>query len=180
MLNLAGYQAANEGVAWCDRSDRVRLEVAGPDRSKFLHNLTTNDVKRLPVGRGCEAFVTSLQGKTSLFVLDTDMITLYQYGNPKVEQQVLAHPMAELAIAVISVEEELTGWYAKCGKFETRSTRTRLPATVASGPVFRNFKSCLSPSQLLSATRICVPLIAASAKTICVLQPSLWKIVPPW
>ena len=68
MLNLAGYQAANEGVAWCDRSDRVRLEVAGPDRSKFLHNLTTNDVKRLPVGRGCEAFVTSLQGKTLAFV----------------------------------------------------------------------------------------------------------------
>jgi len=42
--------------------------VAGPDRAKFLHNLTTNDVKRLPVNRGCEAFVTSPQGKALAYV----------------------------------------------------------------------------------------------------------------
>jgi tRNA-modifying protein YgfZ len=58
---------AHCGVA--DRSDRVRLEVTGPDRAKFLHNLTTNDVKRLAIGRGCEAFVTSLQGKTIGYVI---------------------------------------------------------------------------------------------------------------
>jgi len=57
----------NLGLA--DRSDRVRLEVAGPDRAKFLHNVTTNEVKRLPSGRGCEAFVTSLQGKTIAYVI---------------------------------------------------------------------------------------------------------------
>jgi folate-binding protein YgfZ len=68
MLNQAGYRAATETVAWSDRSSRVRLDVAGPDRARFLHNLTTNDVKRLPVGRGCEAFVTSPQGKTLGFV----------------------------------------------------------------------------------------------------------------
>jgi folate-binding protein YgfZ len=68
MLSQAGYRAANEAVAWTDRSGRVRLDVTGPDRGKFLHNLTTNDVKRLPVGQGCEAFVTSTQGKTLGFV----------------------------------------------------------------------------------------------------------------
>lgn len=52
-----------------DRSDRVRVEVSGPDRAKFLHNLTTNEVKRLPAGRGCESFVTSLQGKTIGYVI---------------------------------------------------------------------------------------------------------------
>ena len=46
----------------------VRLEVAGPDRAKFLHNLTTNDVKRLAAGAGHEAFVTSPQGKTLGYV----------------------------------------------------------------------------------------------------------------
>jgi tRNA-modifying protein YgfZ len=51
-------------VGLADRSDRIRLEISGPDRAKFLHNLTTNEVKRLAVGRGCEAFVTSPQGKT--------------------------------------------------------------------------------------------------------------------
>jgi tRNA-modifying protein YgfZ len=57
----------NLGLA--DRSDRVRIEVAGPDRAKFLHNLTTNEVKRLPAGKGCEAFVTNLQGKTIAYVI---------------------------------------------------------------------------------------------------------------
>ena len=51
-----------------DRSDRRRIAITGPDRAKFLHNLLTNDVKRLPVGKGCEAFVTSPQGKTLAFV----------------------------------------------------------------------------------------------------------------
>ena len=59
--------AARAGLV--NRSDRVRLEVTGPDRAKFLHNLTTNDVKRLAIGRGCEAFVTSLQGKTVGYVI---------------------------------------------------------------------------------------------------------------
>ena len=62
------YRAATIGVGFLDRSDRVRLEVAGPDRAKFLHNLTTNDVKRLASGRGREAFVTSPQGKTIGYV----------------------------------------------------------------------------------------------------------------
>ena len=53
---------------WIDRSDRVRIEVAGPDRAKFLHNLVTNDIKRLTPGQGCEAFVTTPQGKTLAYV----------------------------------------------------------------------------------------------------------------
>lgn len=51
-----------------DRSERRRIAITGPDRAKFLHNLLTNDLKRLPVGKGCEAFVTSPQGKTLAFV----------------------------------------------------------------------------------------------------------------
>ncbi|AMV38916.1 YgfZ/GcvT domain-containing protein [Planctomyces sp. SH-PL62] len=62
------YRAVDEATAWIDRSDRVRFKVSGPDAAKFLHNVTTNDVKRLAVGRGCEAFVTSLQGKTLAYV----------------------------------------------------------------------------------------------------------------
>jgi hypothetical protein len=68
MNATAAYDALDAGAALFDRSDRVRLEVAGPDRAKFLHNLTTNDVKRLAAGRGHEAFVTSPQGKTLAYV----------------------------------------------------------------------------------------------------------------
>jgi folate-binding protein YgfZ len=68
MQNLAAYDAAQQTAAWCDRSGRVRFEISGPDRAKFLHNLTTSDLKRLPLGSGCEAFVTSVQGKTLAYV----------------------------------------------------------------------------------------------------------------
>jgi len=62
-----------------DRLDRCRLAITGPDRAKFLHNLMTNEIKRLPDGKGCEAFVTSAQGRTLAFVTalaDADMIVL--------------------------------------------------------------------------------------------------------
>jgi tRNA-modifying protein YgfZ len=61
---MSAYRALTTGVGFFDRSGRVRIDVSGPDRVRFLHNLTTNDVKRLAVNQGQEAFVTSLQGKT--------------------------------------------------------------------------------------------------------------------
>lgn len=48
----------------------------------------------------------------SLYALDTDILSLHQRGHPVVRQRVTAHPLADLAITVISVEEVLGGWYA--------------------------------------------------------------------
>lgn len=62
----------------------------------------------------------------SLYVLDTDITTFYQYGHPRVAQQVLAHPVAQLAIAVISVEDELTGWYTKRRQVRKRDQLARV------------------------------------------------------
>jgi tRNA(fMet)-specific endonuclease VapC len=47
----------------------------------------------------------------SLYVLDTDTLSLYQNNHPNVRPRVDAHPPQELAITVITVEEGLTGWY---------------------------------------------------------------------
>ncbi len=58
------YHQARTSIVLFNRSDRGRLEILGPDRAKFLHNLTTNDIKRMVRGTGCEAFITNLQGKT--------------------------------------------------------------------------------------------------------------------
>jgi tRNA(fMet)-specific endonuclease VapC len=44
-------------------------------------------------------------------VLDTDVLTLFQRGNPDVLRRVQALPMSQLAVSIISVEEQLTGWY---------------------------------------------------------------------
>jgi tRNA-modifying protein YgfZ len=64
MITTNEFEVMATHVGLVDRSDRVRLEITGPDRVKFLHNLTTNEIKRMAVGRGCEAFITSPQGKT--------------------------------------------------------------------------------------------------------------------
>lgn len=49
----------------------------------------------------------------SVYVLDTDLLTLFEEGHPTVVQRVDAHSPQELAITVLSVEEQLTGWYTK-------------------------------------------------------------------
>ena len=59
----AEYQAARTGAALFDLAGQTQLELAGRDRAKFLHNFCTNDIRGLPADRGCEAFVTSVQGK---------------------------------------------------------------------------------------------------------------------
>ncbi len=40
------------------------VDIDGADAAVILHNLTTNDVKSLAVGQGCESFVTDVRGKT--------------------------------------------------------------------------------------------------------------------
>src|SRR5438132_6262968 len=57
------YAAAQTGAASFELARWTQLELAGSDRSKFLHNFCTNDVRGLLPGQGCEAFFTSVQGK---------------------------------------------------------------------------------------------------------------------
>ena len=47
----------------------------------------------------------------SLFVLDTDHLTLYYHDDPIVVRRVDARSPTELAISVLTVDEQLTGWY---------------------------------------------------------------------
>jgi folate-binding protein YgfZ len=62
------HNALAAAALFFDQTHRARLEVTGPDRARFLQNLTTQDVKRLNPGEGREAFVTSPQGKTLGYV----------------------------------------------------------------------------------------------------------------
>ncbi len=48
----------------------------------------------------------------TLYALDTDILSLYQRGHATVCQRVHIHPLGDLAITVISVEEQLSGWYS--------------------------------------------------------------------
>lgn len=43
---------------------RTIVKMTGADRISFLHNLCTNDIRKLQPGNGCEAFITDVRGKT--------------------------------------------------------------------------------------------------------------------
>ena len=47
----------------------------------------------------------------SLYVLDTDIVVLYRAGNAAVIARILCTPPDEMATTVITVEEQLSGWY---------------------------------------------------------------------
>src|SRR4051794_28920287 len=58
-----GYQALREGAAWLDLSARARFIARGRDRARFLHNLTSNDIKKMKPGESCYAFALTAQGR---------------------------------------------------------------------------------------------------------------------
>jgi tRNA(fMet)-specific endonuclease VapC len=47
----------------------------------------------------------------SLYVLDTDHLSLYRYGHPKVSAHIEATPADHLAGTIITIEEQLRAWY---------------------------------------------------------------------
>ncbi|MBI3839601.1 MAG: aminomethyl transferase family protein [Planctomycetia bacterium] len=61
---ISEYDALTEHAGLVDLAHRTQIELGGADRSTFLHNLCTNEIRKLPPGAGCEAFLTSVQGKT--------------------------------------------------------------------------------------------------------------------
>jgi folate-binding protein YgfZ len=57
------YDRARSAAALFDQSARSKVEVTGPDAASFLHGLCTNDVQNLPVGAGCESYLTNAKAK---------------------------------------------------------------------------------------------------------------------
>jgi tRNA(fMet)-specific endonuclease VapC len=55
----------------------------------------------------------------SVYVLDTDTLQLFQDGNPKVAARVRELGPGNLAITAITIDEQLSGWYAELRKAKT-------------------------------------------------------------
>ncbi len=72
----------------------------------------------------------------SLYVLDTNMLSLYQLGHPVVVRRVQQCPPAQLAATVISVDEQLTGWYTKVRKAKKRDELARAYQHLADSVAF--------------------------------------------
>jgi tRNA(fMet)-specific endonuclease VapC len=48
----------------------------------------------------------------TLYVLDTDMLSLAQRGHKLVNQRIGSHSPQDVAVSIITVQEQIDGWYA--------------------------------------------------------------------
>ena len=56
----------------------------------------------------------------SLFVLDTDILSHWQRGHAAVCARVSTHSPQELAITVVTVQEQLDGWHSRLNRAKDR------------------------------------------------------------
>jgi tRNA(fMet)-specific endonuclease VapC len=54
-------------------------------------------------------------------ILDTNTVSMYRIGFPKLMTRLLAEPIGEITVAIVTVEEQLTGWqtYLRRAKSDT-------------------------------------------------------------
>ncbi len=95
-----GYEALRQGAAWLDLSARGRIVARGRDRARFLHNITSNEVKKMLPGSGCYAFLLSPQGRIqadlNLFCFeDHFLIDTEPDFREKVQQHILKYKVAD-------------------------------------------------------------------------------------
>ena len=62
------------------------------------------------------------------FVLDTDIVSLLQQGNPTVVNNVARRSVGDVATSVITIEEQLSAWY---------TLLRRAKSTTALVPIYR-------------------------------------------
>src|SRR4028118_1614736 len=79
-MNTETYRAACESAVWRDMTHWGRFTVAGSDAGALLHHLTTNDIKGLRPGQGCDAALISSKARLldllTVFRRDTDYLVL--------------------------------------------------------------------------------------------------------
>lgn len=78
------YRALHESAGVLDLSFRSRVCLLGADRVRFLHGQVTNDVKKLRVGEGCYAALTTAKGKMqsdlNIFSLQDELLLDFEPG----------------------------------------------------------------------------------------------------
>jgi folate-binding protein YgfZ len=83
------------GAVVFDLSARGKIELIGPDARLFLNNLCTNDVKDLPPGGTCEAFLCTAKARVIAHILITrrarEQGTLWIDFEPGMTEKVFNH-----------------------------------------------------------------------------------------
>lgn len=61
----------------------------------------------------------------SLYVLDTDHLSLHQYGHDEVTARIEAMPAEQLAMTIITIEEQLRAWYTQVRRARSAESLAR-------------------------------------------------------
>jgi tRNA-modifying protein YgfZ len=101
-----GYEALRRGAAWMNLSERGRIAVRGRDRARLLHNLTSNEIKKLAAGSGCYAFLLSPQGRIqadlNLLAFDDHMLLDTE---PELREKVVQHIRRYIVADQVELED---------------------------------------------------------------------------
>src|SRR5215469_13252775 len=105
-----GYEALRRGAALLDLSSRGRIIARGRDRARLLHNVTSNEVKKMTPGSACYAFLLSPQGRIQAdlyllcfvdhFLIDTE---------PEQREKVLQHIKRYIIADQVELEDVTPG-----------------------------------------------------------------------
>lgn len=138
-VQRAEYNAARSDAVVFDCVQRGLLELTGPDARTFLHNLSTNDIKSLKPGHGCEVFFATAQARAVAYGIITSLVHDGQESfwldlDPGLAEKMMKH----LDRHIISEQVELTdrsaefAWFhlagPDSGEVLTHSTETRFVA----------------------------------------------------
>lgn len=78
------------------------------------------------------------------YVLDTDILTLLRHHHATVVRHVTAHPVADMAITVITVAEQLSGWQAQVRRAKKKDALARAYRSLADTTTFLSGKTILT------------------------------------
>jgi tRNA(fMet)-specific endonuclease VapC len=67
---------------------------------------------------------------------DTDLLTLYEEGHLEVCRNVAAHHLDDLGTTIISVEEQLSGWFTMLRRAKDRKTSARIDQRMTDAVTF--------------------------------------------
>ncbi len=115
------------------------------------------------------------------YVLDTDMLTLYAQGDAAVGRRVREHPADEVAITVLTVEEQLSGWYAQVRKAKDAQRLARAYYELArSVHLLGRLPVLLYSEMRYGATQTSESKKSGSVEPTFALPPLSWNTEPPW
>jgi folate-binding protein YgfZ len=68
-MDSTAYETLVHDAGVISLTDWTQVLLAGRDRSSFLQNMCTNDLRKIEVGQACEAFLTDVKGKIVAHVM---------------------------------------------------------------------------------------------------------------